>query len=135
MGLLLAGIAVGCWLVLEPFLSAIFWGAILVFTTWPVFRWIALRLRLRDRWAAGVMVLLTAVLIVLPLALAAPAGRRRRRAAARRTSRTRSRAGLPNAPAWLRGVPLVGPTIADYWNTWAADLSALRRRASSPISA
>src|SRR4051794_23172952 len=74
MGLLLVGIAVGCWLVLQPFLSAIFWAAILVFTTWPVFKLVRARVYDRDGWAAAVMVLLTAILIVLPLALAAPAG-------------------------------------------------------------
>lgn len=124
MGLLLAGIAVGCWLVLEPFLSAISWGAILVYTTWPVFRWITVRLHLRDTWAAGLMVLLTAVLIVLPLALAAPAGaddiKLLRSAIEDAVAR-----GLPNAPAWLLKVPVAGPTITEYWNTWVADLSAL----------
>ena len=74
MGLLVAGLAIGCWLVLVPFLSAILWAAILVYTTWPVFRWLIARLRLRDTWAAGLMVVITAVVIVLPLALVAPAG-------------------------------------------------------------
>jgi predicted PurR-regulated permease PerM len=124
MGLLLVGIAVGCWLVLAPFLPAIFWGAILVFTTWPVFKRLRLWLHHRGNWAAGIMVLLTAVLIVLPLALAVPAG-------ADDVDRLRAAvegllaAGLPNAPGWVRAIPLIGPTIADYWDQWAADLSVL----------
>jgi len=122
MGLVLVGIAVGCAYVLEPFLSAIGWGGILVFTTWPVFNWVRVRFRLRDRWAAGVMVLLTAVLIVLPLGLAAPAG-------ADDVARLRDAvqdalgAGLPMAPDWLSGIPVIGPTLAYYWNSWAADLT------------
>ena len=124
MGLLVAGLAIGCWLVLAPFLSAILWGAILVFTTWPVFRWITRRLHLRDTWAAGVMVAITAVVIVLPLAIVAPAGaddvQLLRRAVEDEVAR-----GLPNAPEWLLRVPLVGATITEYWNTWAADLSAV----------
>ncbi len=124
MGLLLAGIAVGCVLVLHPFLSAILWAAILAYSTWPVFTWIRVRLRLRRGWAAGVMVLLTTVLIVLPLGLAAPAGAQD--VAQLRTSiEAALNAGLPGAPTWVGSIPVLGATIADYWNEWAADLSAM----------
>ena len=54
LGVLLVGLAVGCVLVLQPFLSAILWAAILVFTTWLVCRWLRARLRLgRAAAAAG----------------------------------------------------------------------------------
>ena len=124
MGLLLTGLAIGCYLVLAPFLSAIFWGAILVFTTWPVFRWLTQHLRLRDSWAAAVMVLLTALLIVLPLALVAPAGADDVKLLRGAVEDAIAR-GLPDAPSWVRKVPVVGNVITDYWDTWAADLSAL----------
>ena len=124
MGLLVAGLAIGCWLVLVPFLSAILWAAILVFTTWPVFRWLIRRLRMRDTWAAGVMVVFTAVVIVLPLALVAPAGADDAQLLRQVVEDAVAR-GLPNAPAWLAEVPVIGATIAEYWNTWAADLSAV----------
>ncbi|GAC1341211.1 MAG: AI-2E family transporter [Acetobacteraceae bacterium] len=124
MGLLLVGIAFGCVLVVQPFLSAIVWAGILVFTTWPVFSWLRVRLGLGDASAAGTMVLITAVLIVLPLALAAPAGAddiNRLRIAVEDALE----AGLPSSPSWLYAVPLVGPTLTDYWNQWAADLSGM----------
>ena len=124
MSLLVTGLAIGCWLVLAPFLSAVLWAAILVFTTWPVYRWMIRRLRLRDTWAAGAMVLLVAVLIVLPLALVAPAGANDVQLL-RATVEAAIARGLPNAPAWLERVPLVGVSAAEYWNTWAADLSAI----------
>ena len=124
MGLLVAGLAIGCWLVLAPFLSAVLWAAILVYTTWPVFRWIVRRLHFRDSWAAGVMVTLTAVLIVLPLALVAPAGADDAQML-RRVVEGEVARGLPNAPEWLERVPAIGPTFAEYWNSWAADLSAV----------
>ena len=124
MGLLMAGLAVGCWLVLAPFLSAILWAGILVFTTWPVYRWTARRLHLGDNAAAAVMVGLTALLIVLPLAVVAPAGaddvQLLRGAVEDAVAR-----GLPGAPAWLMEVPVIGATVSEYWNTWAADLSAI----------
>ena len=123
-GALLVGLAVGCAAVLLPFLSAILWGLILVYSTWPVFTWCRSRLHLGSKGAAGVMVLLTAVLIVLPIGVAAPAGADDANAL-RRSIEAALEAGLPGAPAWLPGVPVIGPTIADYWNQWAADLSAM----------
>ncbi len=124
MTLLLGGIAVGCVLVLYPFFSALLWAAILVFTTWPVCEWLHSRLRLRRGAAAGVMVALTAVVVVLPLALVAPSGAsdvNQLRAAAEDALR----AGLPGAPHWVHAIPLVGPSFADLWNRWAADISEL----------
>ncbi|HEX4172809.1 MAG TPA: AI-2E family transporter [Acetobacteraceae bacterium] len=124
LALLLAGIGVGCVLVLYPFFSALLWAAILVFTTWPVCDWLHQHLRLRRGVAAGVMVALTAVTIVLPLALAAPSG-------ANDVNHLRAaidgalRAGLPGAPAWVYEIPLLGQTLGDLWNRWAADISIM----------
>lgn len=121
LGVLLAGLAVGCALVLQPFLSAILWAAILVSTTWPVCRWLRARLRLGRAAAAGVMVLLTAVLLVLPIAVAVPRG-------ADDAERLRVsvmgllESGMPSSPHWLFALPLIGPALSDYWNIWAADL-------------
>ena len=124
MGLLLAGIAIGCGFVLHPFTSALLWGGILVFTTWPVFEWIRDRAHIGRTGAALIMVLLTSILLVLPLAVAAPAGS---------DDVTRLRAsidhlldsGLPSAPEWLGHVPVLGTTLSEYWNSWAADLSVM----------
>jgi predicted PurR-regulated permease PerM len=124
MGLLLAGIAVGCGFVLYPFFSAMLWAAILVFTTWPVFEWMRDRLHLRRTGAAAVMVLLTAVLTVLPLAVAVPGGTDDV-ARLRTTIANLMDAGLPSSPHWLFAIPLVGPTAAEYWNSWAADLGVM----------
>ena len=124
MGLLLAGIAIGCGFVLHPFTSALLWGGILVFTTWPVFEWVRNRSHLGRTGAAIIMVMLTALLLVLPLAAAAPAG-------SDDVVRLREQVqgwldgGLPGAPEWLYRVPLVGPTLSEYWNSWAADLSVM----------
>ena len=122
MLLLLAGIGVGCVLVLHPFLSAILWAMILVFTTWPVFTWLRVRLRIGARVAAGLMVLIVAVVIVLPIALTAPAGADDVNQL-RHSIEAALSDGLSNAPDWVRGVPLIGVAAAEYWDTWAADLS------------
>jgi predicted PurR-regulated permease PerM len=124
MGLLLGGVAIGCILVLYPFISALLWAGILVYTTWPVFDWLRLRLRLRNAPAALLMVALTAVLLVLPIAVAAPGG-------ADDVSNIRHvimdglRAGLPGSPLWVFDIPIVGTTLGDLWNRWAADISVM----------
>jgi predicted PurR-regulated permease PerM len=124
LALLLGGIGIGCVLVLYPFVSSVLWAAILVFTTWPVCDWLHQHMRLRRGAAAGVMVALTAVVLVLPLALAAPGG-------ATDVNHLRGvieealRAGLPGSPAWVFEIPLVGQTLGDLWNRWAADISVM----------
>jgi predicted PurR-regulated permease PerM len=124
LALLLGGVAVGCILVLYPFFSSLLWAAILVFTTWPVCEWLRVHGHLRRGAAAGVMVALTAVVLVLPLALAAPGG-------ANDVNHLRGviedalRAGLPGSPDWVFEIPLIGPTLGDLWNRWAADITVM----------
>jgi len=120
---LLGCLAVGCVLVLYPFFSALLWAAILAFTTWPLFEWLTVRLGLRRGLAALVMVLLTAIVVVLPLGLAAPASATDV-IHLRHSIEAALHDGLPEAPGWVRGIPVVGLSLTDLWNGWAADLSA-----------
>ncbi len=123
MWLMLGGIALGCGYVLRPFVSAILWAAILVFASWPLFR----RLRAAGvgrSGAAAIMVGVTAVLVVLPIAVAVPSSAddvNHLKILLQNAFET----GLPTAPHWLAGVPLIGPTLSALWNGWAADLSAM----------
>jgi predicted PurR-regulated permease PerM len=124
MALLLGGVAVGCTVVLYPFFSAILWAAILTFTTWPVFLWLRTQLRLPRVVAAGVMVFVTAVVVVLPMGLAVPGGAQDA-AQLQKTLQDMLIAGLPGAPSWVAHIPMVGETIAGFWNSWAADLTVM----------
>ncbi len=124
MGLLLGGVAIGCFLVLAPFLSAILWSAILVFATWPVHEWLRIHLRWRRGAIAGLMVSLTAIVVVLPLALVAPDGANEVNNLRHVVQEAMAR-GLPKAPGWLVDVPVVGPTLSSLWNRSAEDLAIL----------
>src|SRR5580658_7312831 len=124
MGMLIGGVAVGCLVVLYPFISALLWAAILVFTTWPVHEWLRVHLHMRQSVAALVMVGLTAVTLVLPIALAAPSGGDDV-IHIRHAIEAWLRAGLPSSPDWVGDIPLVGPSLADLWDHWAADIGAL----------
>ena len=123
MWLMLGGLAVGCGFVLRPFLSAILWAAILVFSSWPLFR--ALRgAGLGRVGAAAIMVLLTAVVVVLPIAVAVP-GSADDVNHLSGLLQNALQAGLPSAPPWLARVPLLGAGLSGLWNSWAADLSVM----------
>ena len=124
MGLLLGGVAIGCVLVLYPFLSALMWAAILVYTTWPVFDWLRSHLRLPRIWAAILMVVLTAVVLVLPFGVAAP-GSAEDVTHLRHVIMDGLRAGLPDSPLWVFDIPLIGSTVGNLWNHWAADISVM----------
>jgi predicted PurR-regulated permease PerM len=124
MGLLMGAIALGCFVVLAPFLSAILWASILTFTTWPAYALLRAKLGLRPGAASGLMVAVTTVVVVLPLALAAPGSATEVQQMERWLTGLLS-TGLPPAPAWVIDLPLAGPTIGDLWNRWAHDLSAM----------
>ena len=124
MGLLLGGVAIGCVLVLYPFLSALLWAGILVYTTWPVFEWLRLHLHLRRALAALLMVTLTAVVLVLPIGVAAP-GSGDDVTHLRHAIMDGLRGGLPDSPLWVFDIPLIGPIVGDLWNRWAGDISVM----------
>ncbi len=62
------------------------------------------------------------MVVVLPLALAAPESANDVYHL-RHNIEQALHEGLPAAPAWLSGLPAVGPGLADVWNNWAADLT------------
>lgn len=119
---LLGTLIAGCFAVLQPFVAAIAWAAILTFTTWPIY--LRLRARLSRTLAALVMILMTAFVIVLPLALIAQSGLQNADNLRRMINEVLI-FGLPPAPAWVASVPLFGLTVSDLWNHWSADLESL----------
>jgi len=124
MGLLLGGVALGCFAVLAPFLSAILWASILTFTTWPIYEGLRDRLRLGPAGAAAAMVTVTAVVVVLPLALAAPGGASDMASIERALTEALG-GGLPTAPDWVADIPMVGHTVNNLWTRWAQDLATM----------
>jgi len=113
--LLLALLGAGLW-VMAPFISALLWGAILAFASWP-------RMRLRTRWlggretlAAAVLTTLWILIVALPLVwLGFNLADHIRDATA--FIRDVQVDGLPEAPAWLGSIPLVGERLLTWWNS------------------
>lgn len=114
LGLLAAlALAAGCLLVLRPFLSALLWAAILVYSTWPAFRMLRERLRLSPGLAALVMVLVEFLLIGLPLVFATPT-RREEIEGLRASVESFLTQGMPGLGDWLGRLPVIGPTLQDH---------------------
>lgn len=111
--ILLLVLAVGCILVLKPFLTAIFLAVILCVSTWRVFRWIDNLLGRRPTPAALLMTLITAGFLVLPLLAL---GANLADDVARLTAAVRSAIdqGLP-PPEWLGRLPLIGAEADRVW--------------------
>ncbi|MDK9704204.1 MAG: AI-2E family transporter [Sulfuritalea sp.] len=110
----------GCVLVLWPFLTALIWAAILASTSWPAFLRLDRLVGDRRTLAATLMTLLVTVVLLGPIAAVALA-LADNVAELGRAATALVKEGLPDAPAWLASVPLVGQTLHDYWQQFAHD--------------
>jgi predicted PurR-regulated permease PerM len=113
----------GVYLVLQPFLSAIVWAAILAATTWPLFHWLVRRTG-RPAAAATVMTLLILTVVVAPFVIV---GATLAENADRLIDFTRNlvERGPPEPPEWLGKLPFVGERAAAYWASFAHDGAGL----------
>ncbi len=105
-----------CLWVLAPFISALLWGAILAYASWPLMRLLTRWLHGRETLAASILTLGWILLVILPLVwLGFNLADHIRDAIA--FVRDVQVDGLPAAPDWLAGLPLVGPRLATWWDT------------------
>jgi len=121
--ILLALLGAGLW-VMAPFISALLWGAILAFASWPMMRLLTRLLGGREGLAAGVLTGVWMLLVALPLVwLGFNLADHIRDATA--FVRDVQVDGLPDAPPWLGGIPLVGERLVGIWDTLDQQGSAL----------
>ncbi|NOU35511.1 MAG: AI-2E family transporter [Kiritimatiellaceae bacterium] len=115
-----AFLAVGCLLVLRPFVSAILWAAVLTFTTWPLLLKLQGWMKGRRTLAAFTMTALIALILVFPFVLA---GITLTENVSRLEELFRAlQGGLPvNAPEWVKQLPWVGRAIEHAWPGIAQD--------------
>src|SRR5689334_19432039 len=110
----IALLAIGCLLVLRPFVTALLSGAIMCFATWPLYQQVLGWLGGRPNLASLLMTLLLVMVIVLPLAfialtLADAVG------PAVEWVRDMLAHGLPLPPEWVNNIPLVGSSVDAWW--------------------
>lgn len=102
--------------VMAPFWSALFWGAVLAFASWPLMRLLTRLLGGRESLAAGILTLGWMLLVAGPLVWLGLNLADHVRDATTFVKDVQLE-GLPEAPAWLAGLPLVGERLVGIWNT------------------
>ena len=127
-------LALGCIVVLRPFLGGLLAAGILCYSTWPIYRFIENRTGGRGWLAALVMTTLILVILVVPLALIALSFRDDVPQLVEHVRETLSE-GLPPPPTWVAGLPLIGGQLDAAWREIAqspAQLADLLRRFAAP---
>jgi predicted PurR-regulated permease PerM len=130
----LSFLAIGCFLVLRPFLSALMWAVILCYATWPAYFWLERRLGGRRTLTAVLMTLAVAAILVLPFVIVGFTLAENVSAWSLAVKDWVAR-GLPPPPAWVAELPLVGADLAAHWNTLdtAAGVADVVRLVLNPL--
>ena len=111
-------LVVGCFLVLRPFLAAMLLATVVCVSTWPLYLGLLRRMKGRQNIAAFTMTLSLALVVILPLALVAY------NLADNVTAfydgvKQAVEAGPLEPPAWVKGIPIVGGSVDEYWHLLA----------------
>ena len=102
--------------VMAPFWSALFWGAVLAFASWPLMVLLTRWLGGRESLAAGILTLGWMLLVAVPLVwLGFNLADHVRDAVA--LIKDIQVDGLPAAPAWLGSIPFVGERLVAMWDS------------------
>lgn len=120
----LTAVIIGCFLVLRPFLSAIAWAAVLAFAAWPIYRRLEELLRGRKTLAALLMTLLAVMVLLAPFYVVWQSLGDNFEALSAAV-RAIWADGLPDPPAWVAELPLIGERLAAYWQSVAHDTGRL----------
>lgn len=112
-------LAIGVFLVMQPFLSALLWGIILTISTWPLHRRLTRALGGRTGASAACLTLAACVVFLLPLSLLGHNLAENVAQLATDLQAWRSN-GLPQPPSWVAPLPLVGPRMHQFWLDLAA---------------
>jgi predicted PurR-regulated permease PerM len=112
-------IAVGCFVILRPFIAALLWATILSISTWPAFRWLERVLGGRTTLAAAVMTILLGLALLLPIGvLGTSLADNFARFAGQMLSVFEN--GPPPPPPWVAELPY-GTELAEAWHYFADD--------------
>jgi predicted PurR-regulated permease PerM len=107
-------LALGCLLVLRPFIGAILFAGVLCLSTWPAFVLLRARMGGRSSLAALVVVLAFILLLVLPIALAAQSLVVHSAEVVDWVKGLIADPSRITLPEFVRAIPLVGPSIDEY---------------------
>ncbi len=127
-------LAIGCFLVLRPFLSALMWAVIVCYASWPAYRWLERRLGGRRSLTAILMTLGVAAILVLPFVIVGFTLAENVSAWSQAVKDWVAR-GLPPPPHWVANLPMFGADLAARWNSLdtAAGVTEVGRLILNPL--
>jgi len=114
----------GCYLVLQPFLSAVLWAVILCCTTWPVFVHLQRIARGSVTMAASIVTLVIALVVLAPFIIVGISLAENANQLLEQGKRLIDE-GPPDPPAWVGQIPLIGERARAYWASIAHDSASL----------
>ena len=129
-------LAIGCFLVVQPFLGAIIFAGVLCFSTWPLY--VKLRARVGGRsWLASLLIVLIWVIaLAVPVAMAAQSIVVHSSDAVDMFRGFLDRKASFELPAFIRNIPGVGPWLDDFarglLQSSSTDLAAYARQYVEP---
>ena len=114
----------GCYLVLQPFLTAVLWAIILCCTTWPVFD--RLQRVMHGRLTLGelVVTLVMALVVLAPFVIVGVSLAENANELLDQGKRLID-AGPPDPPSWVGQIPLIGAWAQEYWASIAHNTAEL----------
>ena len=110
----------GCYLVLQPFLTAVIWAIVLCCTTWPAFTRLQRALRGRVTLPALLLTLAVAFVLLAPFVIVGISLAENANQLLAVGNRMIAE-GPPEPPAWVAQIPLVGERVQAYWASIAHD--------------
>lgn len=116
-------LALGCAMVLWPFLSALLWAAVLCFSTWPLYAWCERAVGGRRGLAAALMTLSVALILVAPFVIILATLTDSVSSLITVTTSVLEQ-GPPAPPHWVVGLPVFGESLAAYWQRLAHNAPA-----------
>lgn len=131
-------LVIGCFYILQPFLGAILFAAVLVFSTWPLFQRMQAQMGGRSWLAALVLVIVMILALALPVALAAQSLVVHSADIVERVRGFIDNRTTIELPEFVRNLPMVGSWLNDYWQILMqsrAELVALAKRMIDPAKA
>lgn len=120
---LIAGLAMICYTIFQPFLSLMLWGLILGVTFYPLHCRLKVKLGLGDGPVAVLIVLVSLLLLIVPVYLLGISI-----AQSAHDTLELIRSGnwhIPPPNASVADWPLVGPRLYDFWQQASSDLTSL----------
>ena len=117
-------LGLGAYQVLKPFMSPIAWAAVLCVMTWPLYRRVRSRVGKRDSLAALLMTSLLLVAVVLPVVFASWLLSEEIVLTVKKADALLD--NPPEAPQWVRQLPLIGPRAGDWFARWKEDPKSLQ---------